>query len=124
MPLHCLIARRSKIQCLQPAKNKPESIGSAVNTEYSGTQPPADVARWENALSLSVKSTKNKLNILSKLRVQKIFAESLMGMDDRQIACLRPLIVTTPRFIAFQSDGQNRKGAYVNGQYETRGFFR
>ena len=110
------------------AQNKPESIGSAVNTEYSELNPV--MSPDGKILFFGRKNhPQNKFGMAGTEQVagsQDIwYSESLMGAwttARRMSEALNRDQYNT--IYSVSPDGQTIlvKGAYVNGQYETRGF--
>ena len=110
------------------AQNKPESIGSAVNTEYSELNPV--MSPDGKTLYFGRKNhPQNKFGMAGTEQIsgsQDIwYSESLMGAwttARRMSEALNRDQYNT--IYSVSPDGQTIliKGAYVNGQYETRGF--
>ena len=110
------------------AQNKPESIGSAVNTEYSELNPV--MSPDGKTLYFGRKNhPQNKFGMAGTEQIagsQDIwYSESLMGAwttSRRMSEALNRDQYNT--IYSVSPDGQTIlvKGAYVNGQYETRGF--
>ena len=119
-----LIVRNSWLE----AQNKPESIGSAVNTEYSELNPV--MSPDGKTLYFGRKNhPQNKFGMAGTEQIagsQDIwYSESLMGAwttARRMSEALNRDQYNT--IYSVSPDGQTIlvKGAYVNGQYETRGF--
>jgi OmpA-OmpF porin, OOP family len=119
-----LIAHGSQLT----AQNKPESIGSAVNTEYSELNPV--MSPDGKTLYFGRKNhPQNKFGMAGTEQIagsQDIwYSESLMGAWTT--ARRMPESLNRDQYNTIYSvspDGQTIlvKGAYVNGQYETRGF--
>jgi len=119
-----LIVRNSWLE----AQNKPESIGSAVNTEYSELNPV--MSPDGKILYFGRKNhPQNKFGMAGTEQIagsQDIwYSESLMGAwttARRMSEALNRDQYNT--IYSVSPDGQTIlvKGAYVNGQYETRGF--
>jgi OmpA-OmpF porin, OOP family len=113
---------------LLSAQNKPESIGSAVNTEYSELNPV--MSPDGKTLYFGRKNhPQNKFGMAGTEQIagsQDIwYSESLMGAwttARRMSEALNRDQYNT--IYSVSPDGQTIlvKGAYVNGQYETRGF--
>ena len=113
---------------LLTAQNKPESIGSAVNTEYSELNPV--MSPDGKTLYFGRKNhPQNKFGMAGTEQIagsQDIwYSESLMGawtIARRMSESLNRDQYNT--IYSVSPDGQTIlvKGAYVNGQYETRGF--
>ena len=117
------------VQCsMLNAQNKPESIGTAVNTEYSELNPV--MAPDGRILYFGRKNhPSNKFGMAGTEQIagsQDIwFSESLMGAwttARRMSESLNRDQYNT--IFSVSPDGQTIlvKGSYVNGQYETRGF--
>ncbi|MES2519528.1 MAG: OmpA family protein [Bacteroidota bacterium] len=110
------------------AQNKPESIGSAVNTEYSELNPV--MSPDGKILYFGRKNhPQNKFGMAGTEQIagsQDIwYSESLMGAWTT--ARRMPESLNRDQYNTIYSvspDGQTIlvKGAYVNGQYESRGF--
>ena len=110
------------------AQNKPENIGSAVNTEYSELNPV--MAPDGRTLYFGRKNhPQNKYGVLGTEQIagsQDIwFSESTMGAWTT--ARRMPESLNRDQYntiLSISPDGQTMlvKGAYLNGQYETRGF--
>ncbi len=110
------------------AQNKPENIGSAVNTEYSELNPV--MSPDGKILYFGRKNhPQNKFGMAGTEQIagsQDIwYSESLMGAwttSRRMSEALNRDQYNT--IYSVSPDGQTIlvKGAYVNGQYETRGF--
>ena len=110
------------------AQNKPESIGTAVNTEYSELNPV--ISPDGKTLYFGRKNhPQNKFGMAGTEQIagsQDIwYSESLMGAwttSRRMSEALNRDQYNT--IYSVSPDGQTIliKGAYVNGQYETRGF--
>jgi len=113
---------------LLKAQNKPESIGSAVNTEYSELNPV--MSPDGKTLYFGRKShPQNKFGMAGTEQIsgsQDIwYSESLMGAWTTARRMSESLNRDQYNTIySISPDGQTIlvKGAYVNGQYETRGF--
>ncbi len=109
-------------------QNKPENLGSAVNSEYAELSPV--VAPDGRTLYFARKNhPQNKFGINGTDQIagsQDIwFAELTMG--SWTIARRMPESLNRDQYntiLSISPDGQTilLKGAYVNGQYETRGF--
>lgn len=118
------------LQCLPKsmAQNKPESLGSAVNSEYSELNPV--IAPDGRILYFGRKShPQNKYGVAGTDQIagsQDIwFSENVMGAWST--ARRMPESLNRDQYnsiLSISPDGQTilLKGAYVNGQYETRGF--
>ena len=110
------------------AQNKPESIGSAVNTEYSELNPV--MSPDGKILFFGRKNhPQNKFGMAGTEQIsgsQDIwYSESLMGAWTTARRMSENLNRDQYNTIySVSPDGQTIlvKGAYVNGQYETRGF--
>jgi len=110
------------------AQNKPESLGAAVNSEYSELNPV--IAPDGRILYFGRKShPQNKYGVAGTDQIagsQDIwFAENVMGAWSA--ARRMPESLNRDQYnsiLSISPDGQTilLKGAYVNGQYETRGF--
>jgi OmpA-OmpF porin, OOP family len=110
------------------AQNKPENIGSAINTEYSELNPV--MSPDGRILYFGRKNhPQNKFGMAGTEQIagsQDIwYSESLMGAWTT--ARRMPESLNRDQYNTIYSvspDGQTIlvKGAYVNGQYETRGF--
>jgi OmpA-OmpF porin, OOP family len=110
------------------AQNKPENIGSAINTEYSELNPV--MSPDGRVLYFGRKNhPQNKFGMAGTEQIagsQDIwYSESLMGAWTT--ARRMPESLNRDQYNTIYSvspDGQTIlvKGAYVNGQYETRGF--
>ncbi|MFY7889470.1 MAG: OmpA family protein, partial [Spirosomataceae bacterium] len=110
------------------AQNKPENIGSAVNSEYSELNPV--MAPDGRTLYFGRKNhPQNKYGVLGTEQIagsQDIwFSESTMGAWTT--ARRMPESLNRDQYntiLSISPDGQTMlvKGAYLNGQYETRGF--
>ena len=119
-----LIVRNSWLE----AQNKPESIGSAVNTEYSELNPV--MSPDGKVLYFGRKNhPQNKFGMAGTEQIsgsQDIwYSESLMGAWTTARRMSESLNRDQYNTIySVSPDGQTIlvKGAYVNGQYETRGF--
>ena len=113
---------------LLTAQNKPESIGSAVNTEYSELNPV--MSPDGKTLYFGRKNhPQNKFGMAGTEQIagsQDIwYSESLMGAWTTARRMSESLNRDQYNTIySVSPDGQTIlvKGAYVNGQYETRGF--
>ncbi len=118
------------LQCLPKsmAQNKPESLGSAVNSEYSELNPV--IAPDGRILYFGRKNhPQNKYGVAGTDQIagsQDIwFSENVMGAWST--ARRMPESLNRDQYnsiLSISPDGQTilLKGAYVNGQYETRGF--
>ncbi|MDR6564448.1 MULTISPECIES: OmpA family protein [unclassified Arcicella] len=110
------------------AQNKPESLGSAVNSEYSELNPV--IAPDGRILYFGRKNhPQNKYGVAGTDQIagsQDIwFSENVMGAWST--ARRMPESLNRDQYnsiLSISPDGQTilLKGAYVNGQYETRGF--
>ncbi len=124
----CTISLLTAQNALLTAQNKPESIGSAVNTEYSELNPV--MSPDGKTLYFGRKNhPQNKFGMAGTEQIagsQDIwYSESLMGAwttARRMSEALNRDQYNT--IYSVSPDGQTIlvKGAYVNGQYETRGF--
>jgi OmpA-OmpF porin, OOP family len=124
----CTISLFTAQNALLSAQNKPESIGSAVNTEYSELNPV--MSPDGKTLYFGRKNhPQNKFGMAGTEQIagsQDIwYSESLMGAwttARRMSEALNRDQYNT--IYSVSPDGQTIlvKGAYVNGQYETRGF--
>ena len=124
----CTISLLTAQNALLSAQNKPESIGSAVNTEYSELNPV--MSPDGKTLYFGRKNhPQNKFGMAGTEQIagsQDIwYSESLMGAwttARRMSEALNRDQYNT--IYSVSPDGQTIlvKGAYVNGQYETRGF--
>ena len=124
----CTVSLLAVQNTLLTAQNKPESIGSAVNTEYSELNPV--MSPDGKTLYFGRKNhPQNKFGMAGTEQIagsQDIwYSESLMGAwttSRRMSEALNRDQYNT--IYSVSPDGQTIlvKGAYVNGQYETRGF--
>ena len=124
----CTVSLLAVQNSLLTAQNKPESIGSAVNTEYSELNPV--MSPDGKTLYFGRKNhPQNKFGMAGTEQIagsQDIwYSESLMGAwttARRMSEALNRDQYNT--IYSVSPDGQTIlvKGAYVNGQYETRGF--
>jgi OmpA-OmpF porin, OOP family len=124
----CIVSLLTAQNALLTAQNKPESIGSAVNTEYSELNPV--MSPDGKTLYFGRKNhPQNKFGMAGTEQIagsQDIwYSESLMGAwttARRMSEALNRDQYNT--IYSVSPDGQTIlvKGAYVNGQYETRGF--
>jgi OmpA-OmpF porin, OOP family len=124
----CTVSLLTAQNILLTAQNKPESIGSAVNTEYSELNPV--MSPDGKTLYFGRKNhPQNKFGMAGTEQIagsQDIwYSESLMGAwttARRMSEALNRDQYNT--IYSVSPDGQTIlvKGAYVNGQYETRGF--
>jgi OmpA-OmpF porin, OOP family len=128
LQIFCTVSLLSVQNTLLSAQNKPESIGSAVNTEYSELNPV--MSPDGKTLYFGRKNhPQNKFGMAGTEQIagsQDIwYSESLMGAwttARRMSEALNRDQYNT--IYSVSPDGQTIlvKGAYVNGQYETRGF--
>jgi OmpA-OmpF porin, OOP family len=124
----CTISLLTAQNALLTAQNKPESIGSAVNTEYSELNPV--MSPDGKTLYFGRKNhPQNKFGMAGTEQIagsQDIwYSESLMGAWTTARRMSESLNRDQYNTIySVSPDGQTIlvKGAYVNGQYETRGF--
>jgi OmpA-OmpF porin, OOP family len=124
----CTVSLLTALSSILSAQNKPESIGSAVNTEYSELNPV--MSPDGKTLYFGRKNhPQNKFGMAGTEQIagsQDIwYSESLMGAwttARRMSEALNRDQYNT--IYSVSPDGQTIlvKGAYVNGQYETRGF--
>ena len=128
LQIFCTISLLTVQNCLLEAQNKPESIGSAVNTEYSELNPV--MSPDGKILFFGRKNhPQNKFGMAGTEQIsgsQDIwYSESLMGAWTTARRMSESLNRDQYNTIySVSPDGQTIlvKGAYVNGQYETRGF--
>jgi OmpA-OmpF porin, OOP family len=128
LQIFCTVSLLVVQNSLLTAQNKPESIGSAVNTEYSELNPV--MSPDGKTLYFGRKNhPQNKFGMAGTEQVagsQDIwYSESLMGAwttARRMSEALNRDQYNT--IYSVSPDGQTIlvKGAYMNGQYETRGF--
>lgn len=123
-----IVSLFSAQNALLSAQNKPESIGSAVNTEYSELNPVMS----PDGKTLYFGRKNHPQNRFGMAGTEQIagsqdiwYSESLMGAwttARRMSEALNRDQYNT--IYSVSPDGQTIlvKGAYVNGQYETRGF--
>lgn len=128
LQIFCAVSLLAVQNSVLTAQNKPESIGSAVNTEYSELNPV--MSPDGKTLYFGRKNhPQNKFGMAGTEQIagsQDIwYSESLMGAWTT--ARRMPESLNRDQYNTIYSvspDGQTIlvKGAYVNGQYETRGF--
>ncbi len=128
LQIFCIVSLLVAQNALLTAQNKPESIGSAVNTEYSELNPVMS----PDGKTLYFGRKNHPQNRFGMAGTEQIagsqdiwYSESLMGAWTSARRISESLNRDQYNTIySISPDGQTIlvKGAYVNGQYETRGF--